>query len=84
MIGILKEDLWGRIFRACSYKREWAFLFIEKTRSENSKVKTRPLFTFGEEEKPLIGYTTLELLGFKVNPITRRLEKAIPIEYTER
>ncbi|MFQ6092870.1 MAG: aspartyl protease family protein [bacterium] len=35
----------------------------------------------GEEEKPLIGYTTLEVLGFKVNPITRKLEKTIAIEY---
>jgi len=42
------------------------------------------LVAIGEEEKPLIGYTTLELLGFKVNPITRRLEKAIPIEYSEK
>ena len=37
----------------------------------------------GEEEKPLIGYTTLEVLGFKVNPITRKLERAIAIEYRE-
>ena len=36
-----------------------------------------------EEEKPLIGYTTLELLGFKVNPITGKLERAMPIEYRE-
>jgi len=35
----------------------------------------------GEEEKPLIGYTTFELLGFKVNPITGKLERAMPIEY---
>lgn len=35
----------------------------------------------GEEEKPLIGYTTLEVLGFKVNPVTGRLERTIAIEY---
>lgn len=35
----------------------------------------------GEKEKPLIGYTALELLGFKVNPVTRRLEKTVSIEY---
>ncbi|MCR4404287.1 MAG: aspartyl protease family protein [Candidatus Acetothermia bacterium] len=35
----------------------------------------------GEKEKPLIGYTTLEILGFKVNPITGRLERTIAIEY---
>ena len=38
----------------------------------------------GEGEKPLIGYTTLEVLGFKVNPITGRLERAIAIEYKAR
>ena len=32
-------------------------------------------------EKPVVGYTTLENLGFKVNPITRRLEPARPIEF---
>jgi hypothetical protein len=32
-------------------------------------------------EKPVVGYTTLENLGFKVNPITRLLERARPIEY---
>ncbi len=35
----------------------------------------------GEKEKPLIGYSTLEILGFKVNPITGRLEKTEAIEY---
>ena len=34
----------------------------------------------GDEEAPIIGYTTLETLGFKVNPITRRLERAPAIE----
>jgi predicted aspartyl protease len=32
-------------------------------------------------EEPLIGYTTLEILGFKINPITRRLENTTPIGY---
>ena len=32
-------------------------------------------------EKPVVGYTTLENLRFKVNPITRRLEPARPIEF---
>jgi predicted aspartyl protease len=36
--------------------------------------------TLGGEE-PLIGYTALEILGFKINPITRRLERTSPIEY---
>lgn len=34
-----------------------------------------------DDEQPLIGYTTLELLEFKVNPLTRTLERARPIEY---
>jgi predicted aspartyl protease len=29
----------------------------------------------GDEETPIIGYTTLEVLGFKVNPLTGRLER---------
>ena len=33
------------------------------------------------EETPLLGYTTLEILGFKVDPITRKLEKTRAIEY---
>lgn len=37
----------------------------------------------GKDERPLIGYTALEVLGFKVNPITGRLEKTVAIEYTE-
>ena len=36
----------------------------------------------GAEEKPLLGYTALEILGFKVNPISRKLEKATAIEYS--
>lgn len=32
-------------------------------------------------EKPVLGYTTLENLGFKVNPMTGRLERARPIEF---
>jgi len=32
-------------------------------------------------EKPVLGYTTLENLSFKVNPITRRLQCARPIEF---
>jgi len=35
----------------------------------------------GEEERPLVGYATLELLSFKVNPVTGKLKKTIAIEY---
>jgi predicted aspartyl protease len=47
-------------------------------------VRRPVLATIGEEEKSFIGYTTLEILGFKVNPVTRKLERAIPIEYIEK
>lgn len=63
----------GRIIR-----RKLALLEIEI-----EEVRRPVLVAIGEEEKPLIGYTTLELLGFKVNPITGKLEKAMPIEYSE-
>lgn len=33
------------------------------------------------EERPLLGYTTLEGLGLKVNPLTRKLGKTVAIEY---
>lgn len=48
---------------------------------EIEDVRRPVLVAIGEEERPLIGYTTLESLEFKVNPITRKLEKAMPIEY---
>jgi len=38
--------------------------------------------TVGEDGEPdLVGYTTLEILGFKVDPVTRKLELSPPIEY---
>jgi predicted aspartyl protease len=50
---------------------------------EIEEVRRPALVAVGEEGRPVIGYTTLELLGFKVNPITGKLEKAMPIEYGE-
>lgn len=47
-------------------------------------VRRPVLIAIGGEERPLIGYTTLEVLGFKVNPITGKLERAIAIEYKGR
>ena len=43
----------------------------------------RPMLVavFDGTETPLLGYTTLEILGFKVNPVTRSLEKTPAIEY---
>ncbi len=44
----------------------------------------RPLpITIGDDERGFIGYTALEILGFKVNPILQRLDKVTPIEYME-
>ena len=47
-------------------------------------VRRPALVAIGEEKRPIIGYTALELLGFKVNPITRKLESARAIEYREK
>jgi len=42
------------------------------------------LVAIGKEgERPLIGYTTLEVLGFKVNPITGKLERTAAIDYVD-
>ena len=35
----------------------------------------------GEDEQPLVGYTTMEALGFKVNLVTHSLEPTPAIEY---
>lgn len=35
----------------------------------------------GEGERALLGYTAWEILGFKVNPVTGKLEKTVAIEY---
>jgi predicted aspartyl protease len=44
-------------------------------------VRRPVLIAIGEdEEMPVIGYTTLEILGFKVNPVTGKLEKTPAIE----
>ncbi|MFW6118081.1 MAG: aspartyl protease family protein [Chloroflexota bacterium] len=48
---------------------------------EIEEVRRPVLVAIGEEERPLIGYTALEFLGFKVNPITGKLEKTTAIEY---
>ncbi len=40
---------------------------------ETEGIKRPVLVVIGEEENPLIRYTALELLGFKVNPVTRKL-----------
>jgi predicted aspartyl protease len=34
----------------------------------------------GDEEMPIIGYTTIEVLGFKVNSVTGKLERTPAIE----
>ena len=50
--------------------------------AEINGVRDQIPITLGDEsEESLIGYTTLEILGFKVNPITQKLEPTAPIEY---
>ena len=45
-------------------------------------IKRQVPMTVGEEgERPFIGYTALEILGFRVNPVTRKLKRVRPIEY---
>lgn len=42
----------------------------------------RPVpLTAAEDERSFIGYTTLEILGLKVNPLTQKLELVRAIEY---
>lgn len=48
---------------------------------ELAGVRRPVLIAIGGEERPLIGYTTLEVLGLKVNPLTGQLERAVAIEY---
>ena len=40
-----------------------------------------PATVGGKSEPTLVGHTTLEIVGFKVNPVTGRLEKATAIEH---
>jgi len=40
-----------------------------------------PVALGGDDEAPLVGYTALEILGFKVDPITGKLERTRRIEY---
>lgn len=46
----------------------------------NGVRRTIPI-TAADDERGFIGYTALEILGFKVNPITQKLERTMAIEY---
>jgi len=47
-------------------------------------VRRPVLMAIGEEgERTLISYTTLELLGFKVNPVTGKLGRGAAIEHVD-
>ena len=43
--------------------------------------RTIPIAIGPEDEEPILGYTALEILRFKVDPVTKALERTIPIEY---
>lgn len=43
--------------------------------------RTVPVAIGPENEEPLLGYTALEILGFKVDPVTKKLERSAAIEY---
>lgn len=47
----------------------------------NGVRRTVPLAIGPDEEEPLLGYTMLEILRFKVNLVTKKLERTVPIEY---
>jgi len=50
--------------------------------AEMEGVRSPILVTFAEEaDVPLIGVTTLEILGFKADPVAERLEPRTAIEY---
>ena len=50
--------------------------------AEMEGIRSPILVTLAEEgDIPLIGVTTLEVLGFKVDPVTERLEPRTAIEY---
>lgn len=56
--------------------------FIYSTKVDILGIRgTVPLAASLEDETPLIGYTTLEILELKPNPQTRQLERTRPIEY---
>jgi len=40
-----------------------------------------PIALGGDDEPSLVGYTVLEILGFKVDPVSGKLERTQPIEY---
>ena len=51
---------------------------------EIGEVRRPGLIAIGEEEdKPVVGHATLEILGFKLSPISGKLERSIAIEYRE-
>jgi clan AA aspartic protease len=59
---------------------------VERDESEvvaelNDMRKTIPLLMGPDGEEPLLGLTTLEIFGLKVNPVTQKLEPAKFIEY---
>lgn len=43
--------------------------------------RTVPVAIGPDGERPLLGYTALEILRLKVNPVTKKLEKTSPIEF---
>lgn len=43
--------------------------------------RTVPIAIEPEGEEPILGYTALETLRIRVNPVTKALEPTLPIEY---
>ncbi|MBO3803952.1 MAG: aspartyl protease family protein [Candidatus Brockarchaeota archaeon] len=61
---------------------EFAFKSAGTLEGELEGVRDAITVVIGEDHEPaVIGYTTLEMLGFKANPVTERLESTHAIEY---
>ncbi len=43
--------------------------------------RTVPIAIGPDNEEPILGFTALEILRFKVDPVARRLERTIPLEF---
>lgn len=56
--------------------------YLAPAEVEINGVRRMAIVAIGEDGvTPLVGMTTLEKLGFKVNPVTESLEPAFAIEY---
>jgi predicted aspartyl protease len=54
---------------------------LARAEAELEGIKRTIYITIGKDgERPLLGYTALEVFGFKVNPVTGKLERVAAVE----